>query len=214
MPKQTWYNLPAPKQERVLRAAMAEFGAEGFSQGSLNVIAREAGVAKGSLFQYFDDKLDLFRHVCERALGDVQQAMAERLEERRDGQPLFALLCELLTDWVAYFHEHPLQRGVAAATYFEIDPDVRSAVRAVANAGYLQTLRPLVELAARRGELRDDLDTDRLIALLVLVLPHAALAPHTPELDPVLGLHGLDAADAAAVAAGLLDTIERGSTPR
>ena len=53
MPRPTWFNLDEGRRERVLRAAMAEFGSRGYSAGSLNVIAREAGVAKGSLFQYF-----------------------------------------------------------------------------------------------------------------------------------------------------------------
>ncbi|MDT4921381.1 MAG: hypothetical protein QOI15_2283, partial [Pseudonocardiales bacterium] len=63
MPRPTWANLDADRRERVLHAAMAEFGRHGYSGGSLNVIARDAGVAKGSLFQYFDDKFDFFAHV-------------------------------------------------------------------------------------------------------------------------------------------------------
>ena len=43
---------------------MVEFGTRGFSAGSLNVIASQAGIAKGSLFQYFEDKLDFFVTIC------------------------------------------------------------------------------------------------------------------------------------------------------
>ena len=60
-------------------AAMAEFGRHGYSGGSLNVIAREAGVAKGSLFQYFDDKLDFFAHVAEQTSLTIYAAMAPHL---------------------------------------------------------------------------------------------------------------------------------------
>ena len=59
MPTVTWARLDRTRRAAVIEAAEAEFGAHGFSRGSLNVIAGRAGVAKGSLFQYFADKRDL-----------------------------------------------------------------------------------------------------------------------------------------------------------
>lgn len=52
MPTVTWARVDPARRAAVVEAAEAEFGAHGFSRGSLNVIARRAGVAKGSLFQY------------------------------------------------------------------------------------------------------------------------------------------------------------------
>ena len=52
MPTVTWARVDPLRRAAVVEAAEAEFGAHGFSRGSLNVIARRAGVAKGSLFQY------------------------------------------------------------------------------------------------------------------------------------------------------------------
>src|SRR5690349_5607311 len=49
MPTETWMRLPDARRATVLDAAEAEFARNGYSRGSLNVIAREAGVAKGSL---------------------------------------------------------------------------------------------------------------------------------------------------------------------
>src|SRR5688500_4398609 len=65
MPTSTWDRLPATRRDAVIAAAEAEFGAQGFSRGSLNVIAREAGVSKGSLFQYFADKADLCAYLAD-----------------------------------------------------------------------------------------------------------------------------------------------------
>ena len=50
MPTVTWARLDPTRRAAVIEAAEAEFGTHGFSRGSLNVIARRAGVAKGSLF--------------------------------------------------------------------------------------------------------------------------------------------------------------------
>ena len=169
---------------------MREFGAHGFSGGSLNVIAREAAVAKGSLFQYFDAKLEMFAYVCEVASERIRAAMEKRMLALDLTRPLFPLLAETLLAWVAYFRTHPLERAVTAATNLEMDDAVREAVRGVANRHYIEVLRPLLERARDCGQLRPDADLDMLLALLLLVLPHLALAPFISGLDPVLGLRG------------------------
>ena len=61
MPKSTFYNLPQDKQNRILALAAAEFAAHPYSVASISRIARQADIAKGSFYQYFEDKQDLFR---------------------------------------------------------------------------------------------------------------------------------------------------------
>jgi len=194
MPTDVWRNLRPDRRDRVLAAAMAEFGARGFSAGSLNVVAREAGVAKGSLFQYFDDKLDLFATVCAEATHRIRAHMEARMVEvllAEPGLPFFDFLARLADEWIQYFTDHPLERGVTAATNLELDPVVRQTVRTVAQAHYLEVFRPLVAEGVRRGEVSEcKADTEALVALLVLVVPHLALSPHLPGLDPVLDMYG------------------------
>jgi AcrR family transcriptional regulator len=208
VPKQTWSNLPAGKRRRVVDAAMAEFGARGFSTGSLNVIAREAAVAKGSLFQYFDDKLDLFAYICDECSTRVRDHMVGALDTRAPEEPLFDTMRWAALEFIDYFTQHPLERGVTFASNFEIDPAVRASVRRVTNRHYIDVLRPLIKLAADRGELRAGADHDQLLALLMLLLPHLALAPHAPELDPVLGLQGADGPALADPVTRMIDTLE------
>jgi AcrR family transcriptional regulator len=190
LPTSTWRNLEPSRRERVLRAAMAEFGRHGYSGGSLNVIAREAGVAKGSLFQYFADKRDLFATVAEETALRVREEMVRYLDGPEPGQSFADYLSDALDAWVRYFGKHPLERGVTAATNLEMDGEVRAAVREPVHRLYLEALRPLCEQARERGELRPDADLDALLAMLLVLLPHLATAPYEPALDPVLGMHG------------------------
>jgi len=173
-----------------MAAAIAEFGRVGFSRGSLNVIAREAGVAKGSLFQYFTDKLDLFATVGEEVALRIRAGLEPILAEFDPDQPFFGFVTEALDAWVTYFAEHPAERAVTVATNLEMDSSVRDAVRAVSYRQYLEVLPPLVEAARDKGELRPDVDTDVMVAFLLLILPHLAIAPYVSGMDPVLGMYG------------------------
>ena len=75
MPTPTWNRLPAAKRDAVLAAAEAEFGERGFSGASLNTICRKAEISKGSLFQYFTDKADMYAHLAELASLRIRAAM-------------------------------------------------------------------------------------------------------------------------------------------
>lgn len=60
MPKDTFFNLNKDKQEKVVRSAISEFLKKGFEKGNIGNIAKSAGVAKGSIYQYFESKKELF----------------------------------------------------------------------------------------------------------------------------------------------------------
>lgn len=188
MPTVTWARVDPNRRAAVIEAAEAEFGAHGFSQGSLNVIARRAGVAKGSLFQYFADKRDLYAYIADIGSQRVRSFMEDRIRELDPSRPFFEFLTDLLDTWVAYYADHPQDRALHAASSFEVDTDARVSVRAVIHRHYLEVLRPLVRDAHARGDLRADCDTDAMLSLLLMIFPHMALAPYVRGMDPVLGL--------------------------
>jgi AcrR family transcriptional regulator len=207
MPRATWANLDERRRERVLRAAMAEFGRRGYSGGSLNVIAREAGVAKGSLFQYFEDKFDFFAHVAEQASLTVYTAMAPHLTGPGPGESFVSYFSRLVETWMDYMAEHPLERGLTAATNLELDPQIRQAIREPVHRLYSVGLRPMLDQAVATGDLRPDTDLDALLAMLILLLPHLALAPFEPGLDAALPLYGQPASTRTERARRLVATV-------
>ncbi|MDP7722868.1 TetR/AcrR family transcriptional regulator [Mycobacterium sp. TY814] len=188
MPTVTWARVDPARRAAVIEAAEAEFGAHGFSNGSLNVIARRAGVAKGSLFQYFADKRDLYAYIADVGSQRVRAYIEGTIRELDPSRPFFEFLTDLLDVWVAYYAEHPRERALHAAATLEVDTDARISVRNVIHRHYLEVLRPLVTEAHRRGDLRADSDTDALLSLLLMIFPHLALAPYMRGLDPILGL--------------------------
>ncbi len=67
MPKSTFYNLSDEKKDRIFHASLQEFSTKSFSEASLNQIIKSAGIPKGSFYQYFDDKEDLYLYIAEAA---------------------------------------------------------------------------------------------------------------------------------------------------
>lgn len=95
LPGPRWQRRPEARPEEILDAAQRVFGDRGFAGTRLDVVAREAGVSKGTLYLYFDSKEALFREMV-RARVVSALAQGEELVARHQGTSR-DLLIELVT---------------------------------------------------------------------------------------------------------------------
>ncbi len=65
MPKQTFLNLKEYKKKLITDAFLREFSVKTFDEASLTDVVKSLGIAKGSIYQYFDNKLDLFMYLIQ-----------------------------------------------------------------------------------------------------------------------------------------------------
>jgi AcrR family transcriptional regulator len=65
VPKQTFLNLPEEKRQVIVDAAIEEFAEFGFEASSINRIVANSGISKGSFYQYFEDKMDVFKYLVD-----------------------------------------------------------------------------------------------------------------------------------------------------
>ena len=68
---------PARTREKILKAALREFAARGYSGGRIEGIARRSGVAKGLVFHYFGSKEGLYLAVQERIYESLRRRQNE-----------------------------------------------------------------------------------------------------------------------------------------
>jgi len=69
--KDTFLNLSIEKQEMIVAGAFQEFASYGYKEASTNRLVKTLGISKGSLFKYFDSKLDLYDYLLDLALDDL-----------------------------------------------------------------------------------------------------------------------------------------------
>ena len=80
MPTSTFFNLPPPKRERLMRAAVEEFTNRPFNEVSINRIIQAAEIPRGSFYQYFEDKTDLFRFILAYFNQRLEEAILSSLD--------------------------------------------------------------------------------------------------------------------------------------
>lgn len=79
MIKQTFYNLPQEKREKIVDVTKKEFLKGKKQKITINNVIKEAGISRGSFYQYFDDKLDLVEIVVDDMLNKITHYMEKEL---------------------------------------------------------------------------------------------------------------------------------------
>ncbi len=75
-----FYQLDTAKQNKIINAALKEFTEKGFEHASTNQIVKNAGIAKGTLFYYFNNKKDLYLYLVEYCLRLIRENFFNRVD--------------------------------------------------------------------------------------------------------------------------------------
>ncbi|BCS80976.1 TetR/AcrR family transcriptional regulator [Anaerocellum diazotrophicum] len=65
MPKQTFLNLPEEKRNLITDTLIKHFSQKPYHKVDISDVARECNVAKGSMYQYFENKKDMYFYAIE-----------------------------------------------------------------------------------------------------------------------------------------------------
>jgi len=73
LPKQTFFNLPEQKRRTLLEAAEREFTRVPIYEASIANIIKIANIPRGSFYQYFEDKEDLYFYLLDEKLKEGRE---------------------------------------------------------------------------------------------------------------------------------------------
>lgn len=171
MPKPTFLNLPDEKRTRITELALDEFSTYPYRQASLSRIVSRAGIAKGSMYQYFENKLDLYRWLVTQ---ELELRRSQWVESQRDPaatdqaspdtqaqpgrQSLFDGLEQLVTTRVGFMLAHPRLARLAASA---MEPSADAELRELHGALWRKQIDDLTQRlteARRLGEIRETID--------------------------------------------------------
>jgi AcrR family transcriptional regulator len=136
------------KRDALMAAAIRVIAAQGLSAPTA-VIAREAGVANGSLFTYFETKADLFGQLLLELKTGMAAASLEGIPVAAPPQEQYA---RLWSNWMRWGASNPAKRRALAL--LDASDDIAPATRAAAQAAMAEIAGTL-EQARARGPMRD-----------------------------------------------------------
>ncbi len=176
----TFRRLDPERQRLILDAILFEAAENGPAALNIKAVARRAGVAVGSLYQYFPDRdgmLDFAIALCVRYLTEIFELSRPYLL----AMPLEEALKSYLSTGVEWGQtEVGLVRFFGRAAY-QGDPHLAEKVVRPIALVMRNLIIDLLTQAAARGEIRSDVDTEaaaRLVNLLMIAYGDSQLLPY------------------------------------
>jgi len=107
MPRKTFLRLPDVKRDAFITACLDEFSRNDYDSASISAIVRNLGIAKGSVYQYFEDKKDLWLYLRQRA----EQERLRYLKEvyRSSFDDFYGYFAALQQKELLFSREHALE---------------------------------------------------------------------------------------------------------
>ena len=159
---QKFHSLEAEKQERVINAALKEFARNGYEKASTNEIVEEAGISKGSLFNYFNSKKELYLFLLDYVAEMIEKIYAQ-------------------VDWnETDFFERMRQMGLVKFKIYKRFPQAFDFLKALAHEDAAEVKceirkmgKDLIESGLERGyqnidwsKFREDIDREKMISII------------------------------------------------
>ncbi|MCL7749819.1 TetR/AcrR family transcriptional regulator [Halalkalibacter alkaliphilus] len=143
-----------PKYNQIIDAAVKVIANHGYHQAQVSKIAKEAGVADGTIYLYFENKEDILTSLFEEKMGNFVQIIRNQITEDLSIEDKFLLLITKHLEQLEQDHH------LAIVTQLELrqsNTDLRLKINEILK-GYLVLVDELLTEGKSNGFFLEDLD--------------------------------------------------------
>ncbi|HYE82090.1 MAG TPA: TetR/AcrR family transcriptional regulator [Clostridia bacterium] len=153
MPKETFNNLCEEKKRKIFDAAVKEFSTRRFSEASINQIVKAAEIPRGSFYQYFDDKEDIYLYMFEQMSVEKREIVkhSEIIDMEAD---FFEICIQSVKATYEWAQHNPAYLKISA--FMEIDD---SEFIAKLRASFSERFVKYIERDKERGLIKPEIDS-------------------------------------------------------
>lgn len=155
-------NLKPEKQKQIINAAIKEFVRNGFEKASTNEIVKRANISKGSLFNYFNSKKDLYLYLIEYSSKAIVNLNEEIDLSETD---LFKRIERVALQKFYVQQKYPQAFEFLASTKQEESVEVKDIIKQRLNPIYNQAINKLYK-DIDYSKFREGVDIEKAIEIL------------------------------------------------
>mgnify|MGYP000869313407 FL=1 len=162
MPKTTFYNLSDEKKKRIFDAAVLEFSSRRFSDASINQIVKNAGIPKGSFYQYFADKEDIYLYMVEEISKDIHEIVGNQ-QIFNSNDSFFETIMRRAKGTIKLGKTRPEYSKIGALTVIDDSEFIVQLLR-TSNEKYIA----IIERDKQRGLIKPEIDSKVVIKMVYI----------------------------------------------
>ncbi|HUT64530.1 MAG TPA: TetR/AcrR family transcriptional regulator [Spirochaetota bacterium] len=175
------------KRNTIMQAALKVFSRKGYSPAALEEVAREASIAKGTLYLYFRDKADLFSSTILFVINRLVEIMRENISKSMG--PLEVMRSIAYTE-LEYFAKNTEFFGLirtAMGTNLLGDHENLFSIISDKRLELVQYLTQIVQSAQSEALIRKDIEAEEIVygylGMMESALDQIGFKPEDQEID-------------------------------
>lgn len=143
-----------PKYRQIIDAAVVVIAENGYHQAQVSKIAKQAGVADGTIYLYFRNKEDILISLFQEKMGNFIETIEENMAGKSTAAEKLLMLVEAHLKWVSE------DKHLAIVTQLELrqsNKELRLKINEILK-GYLALIDKIINEGIEKQEFRNDLD--------------------------------------------------------
>jgi AcrR family transcriptional regulator len=169
VPKDTFNNLSEDKKRKIFDAAVLEFSIRRFSEASINQIVKTAGIPRGSFYQYFEDKEDIYLYMFTE-IGKEKQALISRVGGLKPDADFFEAYQHNVKILLEWSKTKPEYNQIGLLMEMD-DSEFISKIRGISNQ-YFVRMSELIERDKKRGLIKRDTNSELIVDIIYTINMH------------------------------------------
>jgi AcrR family transcriptional regulator len=105
------------RREAIIRGALKVYVEKGYAAAEIGDVAEQAGVARGLVYYYFKDKLELFRELFKYMFDQSQKHLHSHFDKEDP-------VCEILEKFVSSMYNNMLEQSEGVQFFMRMRPDL------------------------------------------------------------------------------------------
>lgn len=143
-----------PKYHQIIDAAVVAIAENGYHQAQVSKIARQAGVADGTIYLYFKNKEDILISLFQEKMGTFIEKMSENIQTKSTAAEQLELL---VSSHFGLLTEDPHLAVVTQLELRQSNKELRLKINEVLKA-YLLLIEQILQTGVESSEFRADLN--------------------------------------------------------
>lgn len=173
MPSKTFVNLEAEKRKRIIDATVFEFASKPYEQVMISDIIKKAKIPRGSFYQYFIDKEDLYIYIID-VIKQEKMTFFESTLSNYNGLKFLDLVRKLYEEGVQFALKYP--RYVKIMDFLMKNKNPLYDKIMAENVLYAEKVYAnLIDQDKAKGHIREDIDSLTFAKIIVQLTTNIAI---------------------------------------
>jgi len=159
MPKKTFFNINDKKRKMIVDESINEFSTYSYENSSINRIVENCKISKGSFYQYFGNKEDLYRYIISISLEKKMEYVNATLISEIDNG-FIKIIKEIFKSGLKFAYENEKLASIGVLLIKNKNSEIYRKIIGQNKNLAVDFYKKLIEIEIEKGKIKPDINIE------------------------------------------------------